>query len=129
MLLLRKITLQRDISYLMLYAINLCGVFPVKNQTPNAFVKHAWLTISFIGCSYMSLTSLFIIIINYRNFFIIVNSLLNIMTVFACFSANVATFLTRKSVSRIIHLIDRGFYAYTDEFLFKVPNSFSTILA
>lgn len=117
---MKKIIFKREVTYLILYAINFCGVFPYTEQVPNPFLRHSWFSYSTLATIYMCGTSLIEMFTQDHGFLTNVSIIISIISTLICFVAPVICLYLREKLIQIMELIDSGFFAYEGEDKFKV---------
>lgn len=119
MVLITKLTFNREITYLTLYSINLSGVFPIRAQA-HFVIRFAWIIFATIETLYMCGLSIAAAFLKSYGFLINITIILNVLTSLVCYCAPVVSLYKRKTLIDILQLVDSGFYKYTDEERFKV---------
>ena len=116
---IRKLTFSREITYLTLYSINLNGCFPIHAQA-HVLIRYVWVIFATVECFYMSGLSILEAILKNYGFLINITIILNVLTSCVCYIAPIISLYTRKTLIKLIKLIDSGFYTYSDEKIFQV---------
>lgn len=118
-----RVPFRRKITPLLLYSINLCGVFPKKLQVTNVYVKYAWFvfaTYSMLCFAGLGVIELFI---NEYEFIVYISVALNFLTSVVSFCNPVIFLYSKKSVNKLFSLIDEGFFIYENDDKFQVSSS------
>lgn len=119
MSIIKKLPFRRDITHLTLYSINICGVFPITNQA-NLFVRYIWICFATYAMLYMCGSSIVEPFLKDYDFNVKVSIVLNVLTSLVCYCNPIILLYCRKTILKMLPLIDEGFFIYPDEHLFQV---------
>lgn len=119
MSLITKLSFNREITYLTMYSINLNGVFPIRAQA-HLVIRYLWIAVATYAVSYMCGLSIAEAFLKDYGFLINITIILNVLTSMVCYCTPTISLYKRRSLVKLIQLLDSGFYTYTDEHKFRV---------